>query len=107
MQPGNGGAPLPLSAFLDGSAAGPIVDIGDVVDAQLLGTAAASANGLAQDSPPVGMSDEVAAPGCLRTPQFLGCHLIASLGEELTLDGGRLRIWCGCLLYTSPSPRDS
>ena len=76
------GAPLPLSAFLDAPAAPQFTpDPLDIAD-----TAAAP--------PPPGI-----ASSCLLTPDFLGCHLIASLGEELSLDGGRLRVWCGAALH--------
>ena len=39
---------------------------------------------------------------CLRVPTFLGVHTLA-LSEELTLDGGALRVWTGAASHHDPS----
>ena len=83
----NGGGPLPLSAFLD--AAPP------------LNNTASEPVPISDDVEPVAAGDIVplGVEPCLLTPDFLGCHLIASLGDELALHGGKLRIWCGAALH--------
>ena len=45
----------------------------------------------------------MAAPeACLRVPTFLGVHTLA-LSEELTLDGGALRVWTGAAEHHDPT----
>ena len=39
---------------------------------------------------------------CLRAPLFLGVHTL-SLKQELTLDGGRLRLWAGAAHHGAPT----
>ena len=39
---------------------------------------------------------------CLRVPTFLGVHTLA-LSEELTLDGGALRVWTGAAEHHDPT----
>ena len=39
---------------------------------------------------------------CLRVPTFLGVHTLA-LSEELTLDGGALRVWTGAASHHDPT----
>ena len=36
---------------------------------------------------------------CLLAPEFLGCHTLATLGDVLSLDGGRLRVWSGAAVH--------
>lgn len=43
-----------------------------------------------------------AADACLRVPTFLGVHTLA-LSEELTLDGGALRVWTGAAEHHDPT----
>ena len=42
------------------------------------------------------------ADACLRVPTFLGVHTLA-LSEELTLDGGALRVWTGAAEHHDPT----
>ena len=42
------------------------------------------------------------AEACLRVPTFLGVHTLA-LSEELTLDGGALRVWTGAAEHHDPA----
>ena len=79
-----GGAPLPLSAFLD---------VSDAPAPNNVAATPAATAAYRDDSAPQG------TPECLLVPEFLGCHVIASLGEELSLDSGQLRVWCGAALH--------
>ena len=72
-----GGEPLPLSAFLDVSDAAAAPAVAEPVP----------------DIVPLGVEP------CLLAPDYLGVHQIASLGEELSLHDGRLRVWCGAALH--------
>ena len=40
----------------------------------------------------------VSVPSCLRVPRYLGVHSL-TLGEELSLDDGKLKIWTGAAAH--------
>lgn len=75
-------APPPLSSFFDGPPLPPAP--------------------VSHLPPAVPAAAIVAAPSCLRAPEFLGTHRLA-LGEVQELDGGRLRVWTGAALHNDPS----
>lgn len=77
--------PLPLSAFLDSTA--PIAADGELPDVST------------PQSPLKRHAEKKTEAECLLAPDYLGCHQISSIGEELLLDGGRLRVWSGAAVH--------
>ena len=44
----------------------------------------------------------VSVPSCLRVPRYLGVHSL-TLGEEHSLDDGKLKIWTGAAAHDDPA----
>ena len=86
---------MPLSAFLGGLDLEPKVGSGGRPSLPFV------PQGHGDLDPPADEIEVVHEPEapCLLVPDFLGCHLLGSIGEELLLDGGRLRVWSGAAMH--------